>query len=411
MEKLSRFILVVVAILVLSMTLPMLYWMAFEKPVKKPFILYSCIDDDFFILRAGTPTTYEDNKGKKYTRDEYEQKLPMWNFQQLMVSGKMPDTIKGRAMDMHDIGRNRSFVRIKPEDINCPKPKLFPMFESQSGRASLELPNDYFRITWRIEFIDAETNKILEDKSQLFSAALFHNGFTFPATRIEGLPTTRKSCDEGYLIVDAADKLFHVKMIKGKPYVKAVKIPEGLIFKHITCVDFKDKKFYAYLFSDKNEVYILTQDEYELIKWPVTGYDADNCELKLYGDLFNYNVTIDADDHTDVIILDKEYKKVDSYHEGWPSITQRTEGKIFGYLFPGELLMEDSDSKFINFYWKGSGGMGWILINLLLVIIHLLILRRRNANLKGYAIDLALVAVTGFYGFLAVNLFQNKFFD
>lgn len=411
MEKFSRIILVLVAILVLAITLPMLYWMAFEKPIKKPFVLYSCIDKDFFILRAGTPTTYEDNKGNKYTREKYEQKLPMMNFQQLMVSGMMPDSINGIAMDMHDIGRNRSFARFKPEDMNCPKPKLFPMFESQSGRASLELPNDYFRITWRVEFIDAGTNKILEDKSQLFSAALYHYGFTFPATKIEGLPTTRKSCDEGYLIIDSFNQLFHVKMVKGKPYVKKISLPEGLKFKHITCVDFKDKKYYAYLISEKNEIYILTQDEYDLIKFPVTEFNADNCELKIYGDLFNYNVTVDTEGHSDVIILDKEYKKVDSYHESWPLLSERMEGKIFGYLFPVELSMEDPNSKYINFYWKGSGGMGWIILNLLLVAVHFLILRRREAKLKGHAVDLALVAVAGIYGFLAVHLFQNKFFD
>ncbi len=411
MEKISRIILVLVAILILAVTLPMLYWMAFEKPIKKPVVFYSCIDDDFFILRAGTPATFEDNKGNKYTREKYEQKLPMMNFQQLMVSGMMPDSIKGIDMDMHEIGRNRSFVRFKPEDMNCPKPKLFPMFESQSGRASLELPNDYFRITWRVEFIDAGTNKILEEKSQLFSAALYHYGFTFPATKINGLPTTRKSCDEGYLIVDSANQLFHVKMIKGKPFVKKINIPDGLKFKHIICVDFKDKKYYAYLISEKNEIYILTQDEYELIKFPVTGFNAENCELKIYGDLFNYNVTIETEGHTDVIILDKEYKKVDSYHESWPLLSGRTEGKIFGYLFPVELSMEDSNSKYINFYWKGSGGMGWILLNLILAAVHLFLMSRRKAKLKGYVIDLALVAITGIYGFLAVNLFQNKFFD
>lgn len=411
MEKFSRIILVLVAIVVLSITMPAIYWMAFEKPVKKPFVLYSCIDEDFFILRAGTPTTFEDRKGNIYTRDQYEQKLPMWNFQQLMVSGKMPDTIKGRAMDMHEIGRNRSFLRYKPEDMNCPKAKLFPLFESQSGRASLELPNDYFRITWRMEFLDAASNKILEEKSQHFSAALYHFGFSFPATRIEGLPTTRKSCDEGYLIIDSEEKLFHVKMIKGKPFVKKINLPEGLRFKHIVCVDFKDKKYYAYLFSEKNEIYILTQDEYELIKLPVTEFNADNCELKIYGDLFNYNITVDREDRSDVIILDKNYKKVASYQENFKVLSERREGIVFSYLFPAQLSMEDPNTKFLNFYLKGSGGTGWITFHLLLLGLQLLILSRRNAKIRDNLVDLGLVAMTGIYGVLAVNLFQNKFFD
>jgi hypothetical protein len=35
---------------------------------------------------------------------------------------------------------------------------------------------------------------------------------------------------------------------------------------------------------------------------------------------------------------------------------------------------------------------------------------RRNAQLKNNIVDLGLVALTGIYGLLAVNLFQNKFF-
>jgi hypothetical protein len=323
----------------------------------------------------------------------------------------MPDTIKGRAMDMHEIGRNRSVFRFKPEDMNCPKPKLFPMFESESGRASLEMPEDFFRITWRIEFIEAATNQISEEKSQMFSAALYQNGFVFPAKKIEGMPTTRKSCDEGYLIVDSSDQLFHVKMVKDKPYLKKVTIPDGLKFKHISCVDFKDKRYYAYLISGNNEIYILTQDDYELIKFPVEGFDAENCELKIYGDLFNYNVIIEAEGHLDAVVLDKEYKKVDSYTESWPVLSERSEGKIFGYLFPAQLSMENKYSKFINFYWKGSGSMGWIIINIILVAAHLVILRRRRVKMNKQILDLGLVDVTGIFGFISVNFFQNKFFD
>ena len=214
-----------------------------------------------------------------------------------------------------------------------------------------------------------------------------------------------------YRITFSSNQLFHVKMIKGKPYVKKVDLPEGLKFNHITCVDFKDKRYYAYLISEKNEIYILTQDEYELIKFPVTEYNAENCELKIYGDLFNYNVTVEAEGHTDVIILDKEYKKVDSFHESWPLLSESPEGKIFGYLFPAELSMEDPNSKFINFNWKGSGHLGWIILNLLLATVHFLILRRRHAKFMDHAVDLGLIAITGIYGILAVNIFQNRFYE
>jgi hypothetical protein len=122
-------------------------------------------------------------------------------------------------------------------------------------------------------------------------------------------------------------------------------------------------------------------------------------------------VIIEADGHLDVVVLDKEYKNVDLYTEKWPVLLEHSEGKIFGYLFPAQLSLEDPNSKFISFYLNGSGNKGWILFNLILVGVHLFILRRRKVKINGQFLDLGIVAVTGIFGFIAVNFFQNKFFD
>ena len=200
MVKLSRYFLVLVAIVAFAIVIPKLYWMAFAKPISTPFVMYSCIDNDFMIQRNNNGLTRMDRKGNTYTREEYEQKLPMMYTRQLLISGSMYDTIKGIEMDMHDIGMNRSTYRSRPKYLIAPDPGLYPLFEAESGRANLEMPSDYFRITWRMEFVDAQNNKVDEEKSQMFSAVLFKRGFKFPATSINGLPTTRKSCDEGYLL-------------------------------------------------------------------------------------------------------------------------------------------------------------------------------------------------------------------
>jgi hypothetical protein len=410
MEKISRYLLVFIAILTLAIILPKLYWMAFEKPVRKPFILYSCINDDFMIHRI-SEKTWEDTKGQQFTREEYEQKLPMMYLKQLLASGTMPDSIDGVELVMHDIAKSKSFFRLKINEIDAPVPVLYPLFESQSGRAKIDLPDDFFRITWRIDFIDASTNNVLEEKSQLFSAALFQNGFSFPAKTISGLSTPRKSVDEGYLIVDSKDQLFHLKMIKGKPYVKKIDVPDSLKFRHISCVDFKNKDFYAYLFSDKNEIYILTQDDYQLIKWPVDGFDASSCDLKIFGDLFNYTVIIEAEDHVKGIALNPDYQIVKTYTETWKLKEEQTEGKIFASLFPAQVSMTSDNSKFIRFYFSPSKGLNWIFLNLLLMAFHFIWLYRRKVKFKNHLADLVIVAVSGIFGFIAVHFFENKFFD
>ncbi|MDO9039846.1 MAG: DUF4857 domain-containing protein, partial [Bacteroidota bacterium] len=173
----------------------------------------------------------------------------------------------------------------------------------------------------------------------------------------------------------------------------------------------KNKEFYAYLFSNKNEIYILTQDDYKLIKWPVDGFDASNCDLKIFGDLFNYTVIIEAEDHMKAIALSPDYQVVNTYTENWKLKEDQTEGKIFASLFPAQLSMTSDNSKFIRFYFTPSKGLNWIFLNLLLMAFHFIWLYRRKVKLKNHVADLVIVAVSGIFGFIAVHFFENKFFD
>jgi hypothetical protein len=409
MVKISRYILVLVTILTLSVALPELYWTSFDKPIRKPFIMYSCIENDFMIQRNGEKISREDTRGNSYTREQYEERLPFLYLRQLMISGTMKDTIRGIAMDMHDINLNRSFFSFKPTDMVTPEPGVYPLFEAESGRANLEMPEDFFRITWRVEFIDSRTNKILEEKSRLFSAALYNKGFSFPAVKIAGIPTTRKSCDEGYLIIDSKDQLFHVKMIKGNPFIKKVVLPDGLKFKHISCVDFKDKKYYAYLYDTEGDMYILTQDDYELVKFPVGNFHPESEELKIYGDLFNYNVIISGEGFIRVVVLDKEYLKQKEYNETWPVRAETKTGKLFSILFPAQVGLTDENSNYVNFYFTLSKGLKWLIVSIILMIVQFFLVRRRRRLIRHVA-DFGIILVTGIFGFIAVNVFPNKFF-
>lgn len=410
MEKASRFVLVSVAILAFAWMLPKLYWMVFEKSFLKPFVLYSCIDDDFMIAREAEKK-WSDTKGKVYTREQYEQRLPLLHFKQLITDGTMPDSVKGLKIEMPEIARWRSFLKLEPRDVNAPAPVLYPLFESQPGRVSFELPEDVFRITWRIEFIDVATNQINEEKSQRFSAALYHNGFSFPSKLIAGIPLPRKSVDEGYLVVDSKDQLFHLKMVEGKPYIRKGIVPEGVKFKFINCVDFKSHAFYAYLFSDQNEVYVLTQDDYQLIRWPVEGIDPTAYSVKIYGDIFNYNLILEGDGLMKIYALDINYNLVKSYSETWTKKNDRSEGQIFAWVFPAQVSFTSEKSSFVAFDFSLTDGFRWLYLNLLLTALQLGWVVFRRLQPRKHLGDFVIVALTGIYGFLAVNFFPNKFHD
>ncbi len=411
MVKLSRYILVIIAITGLAIVLPKLYWMAFAQPVKSPFVQYSAVDNDFLILRNEEKTVFTNTKGETFTREEYEARLPFVYTRQLLMNRTLPDSINGVEMDPHQISKYRSIFRLKPEDIRAPQPSLFPFFESQSGRVNLEMPEDFFRITWRMEFIDAETNQINEEKSRMFSAVLYKRGFQFPATSISGIPTTLKSCDEGYLVVDSANQLFHIKMVEGKPFVRRVDLPAGLKFKTIQCTDNSDKLYYAYLFSEDKHLYMLTQYDYLLEHFPVDDIDPEKHEIRIYGDLLNFNVSVLGEGFVRSHIFDRDLNPVDEYSEIWPVQSQRKEGKIAAALFPVQLSMTNPNSGFINFYFQPSPAFYWLAVSLLLAIVQFILIRKRKQKLRSQLPDLLIICLTGIFGFLAVNFFPNKFFS
>ena len=78
-------------------------------------------------------------------------------------------------------------------------------------RIDLEPATDVFRITGEgIEFVDMETNTIDQKKSAAFTKVLRDKGFSFPARVVSGNPSTRKRYDNGYLLVDDAQRVYHI---------------------------------------------------------------------------------------------------------------------------------------------------------------------------------------------------------
>ncbi len=412
MVKISRYILVVVGVLATAVALPSLYWTIFEKVPSTPNVYYSSTLNDFMIMRSGGKgVVREDAKGNTYTMEEFEQQLPMMFFRQLMTDGTMPDSINWVEMDPTAINKSRSYYSYNPKKLRSPQPVLYPMFESQSGRVNLSMPEDYFRITKRMEFIVAATNQVNEEKSEAFTRALEENDFAFPAQIIAGIPTTRKSCDEGYFVKDSRGDLFHIKMVKGKPYVARIDIPDGMDIVYIECVDLRSKEFYCYLFTRHSGVFVVMDQVYDLQRLPVEGFDPMVDEFKINCDMFHKTCSLIGDDFIHVVAVDDMYDVVGTYDESWNGKFERTDGKMFAGIFPFEIRMNIPESGFVNFYLTRSPGMAWLIVNVILTGIAVWMIRRRKSRLKRNLLDLAIILLTGIFGFIATQAFPNKFYD
>ncbi len=412
MVKLNRYFLVIIAVLVFAIVIPGLYWTIFEKPVKVPNLYYSCITNDFMIIRPSPEgTSWEDSKGKQYSRGEFEQTLPFLYTSQLVTNELMPDSINGVGMDVHAIMRARGFYRYAPKTKLTPRPNLYPLFESESGRVNLEMPGDYFRIHQSIEFIDAKTNKVKTVKSKLFNQELVNTGFVFPARQIAGIPTIRKTVDEGYFIIDRDGKLYHLKMVKGEPFVVLIDRPENLEIDFIECTDVKSREYYCYIFSKSGEVYILAQEVYEFIKLPIGPYDFNTHSLRVFNDLFNKCISVYGNNYVHCYAVDDMYGLVKSYKENWNNKYVPVGGKVFSFLFPLQLRVKKPESDYTDFYITKSPGYYWLILNLLLLLVTIVHFYRKQVPFKNYLFDVILVAVFGLFGYGAILVFPNKFYE
>ncbi len=407
--RFSRFIILILAILVMSVYLPDFYWLLFSSKINLPNVNYSVVDSSFVISRyVDGKFVYSNTKLDTFDRGKMEEKLPLYYYMQLVSDGKLPEEINGVPIDINNIKRNRVFMRIRPNQLDMPQIALFPLFESQSDRVNLEMPTDYFRIVKRMEFIESSSNEINEVKSKLFTDALTDAGFSFPAAKIFGNPTTRKPFDEGYFIVDNAGKLFHLKMVKGEPFIRDTNFPKDIKIHHMIVSENTLNEFYGLVIGESSELIILQTDDYRAVTFPFDGqynYRTDN--LVFSTDIFTRNANIRRPGKMSVISCDTDYQLIDTYEESWPSRKESKAGIAAGYIFPFTLSFTDSNSMYVDFYFD-SYSYASLVLNILLAVGMGFWIFRRQKDLSGQWVNLLLIVIGGLYGIIAVLAFTER---
>lgn len=400
--NITRIILALIIVLAAAIFLPEFYWKVFKQTQKRVNVNYSPIKKSFILIKSDIyGANYTDLDGNEYTREQYEELLPFSTFRQLMLSGKMPDSVDGIPVTPKKINLNNFTLRTNAYVINSNPIQLYPLFESKSGRVKLELPLDFFRITDRMEFITSSSNELNEDKTNLFTDELKKNGFQFPGKVIYGNPTTMKPFDEGYFVIDNNNAVFHIKMVKGKPICKQTGVPKNLGIAQIVVNEYELREWYGMIITKSNDLYLISYDNYKLIKLPVDGYDHSTDQIQVKGDLIYRTIIINKVNGYKAIVTDRNYKVVNNCKDSWPGRDEKTAGIVSAYIFPFTIEMEKGTTPFVNFYFKFSNARS-LVVSLILLLAIGYYFRKKNASFKKVGFFYILVLLTGIYGFLAV---------
>ena len=307
-----KYVIIVLAVMVVAWLLPALYEIVFPRTGKMPFVVYSCLDSTFirFETQENKQVRYVDFRGHEFTKAEADSLLPLFSFRQLVAEGRLPDSLYGIALTPKLIQQNAFHFKTSPKQLNKPAVGLYTMFESASGNVDLLLPPDVFRLTDEgLEFIDCETNTVNRAKSLSFSRELAKHGFVFPVRLIWGNGTTRKDYDNGFLLTDNEDKLYQLKMVKGMPWVREIlnekisKCGNEKIgkWKQLFTLEPANRKLIGLVVSGDNRLFAVRSNGQlteigkndQMVNDQMVNllYDPQQMQISIVGDLFHWTIT------------------------------------------------------------------------------------------------------------------------
>ena len=260
-----------------------------------------------------------------------------------------------------------------------------------------------------ISFIISSTNLFDEEKSERFSKKFISAGAEFPLKKAYGNPTTRKAFDEGYFVTDSKNRLFHLKMIDGDPFVKKVDM-KGLDIKYILIKENSKREFYGLVVSKDSSVYMLMYDDYKLVKLPVTGYDYNSMNFNFYANPEYRVVTLEYTDSKiqeksiKTTVMDLDYEKVDENIFTYSLKGDHIYELVKEYLFPFELSIVDSKNYFAYVDLKKVNLAG-VVLSLITALCYLLYIKISRREPKEHMFPFILIGVFGIYGIISLLLF------
>jgi len=374
------------------------------SPDDYPFVYYSSILEELCYVDFGNKETpMRDGSGNLYTTAQYDSLMPLFNFRQLMTDGRLPDSISGHEITPPILMAKSIVYRYSPTKFSTPDIGLYIMYESMPKRVGLELPDDLFRLTDKIEFITNATNRVNEDKSRMFQQALEKAGYSFPAQWVSGNMNPRKRYDEGYFSLDNDSRLFHIKMVNGRPFVRNTHVGDSIDIEGFTMYEANDKRFYGYIYDKAGNIYIIESDEgkYKAIKLDISPIDIKNDEVMIMGNLLYWTVSVSTKEGKDVYGLKTETLEcLQKIH------MDRTPGKwdnVSKWLFSAYLTFEHNNTDYIYPRLTFTGYKALVTNLLLALIIGLFV---PNPN-KRRIFNFVYILFTGIAGLVALLLLPN----
>lgn len=415
MKIFSKIVLFVVAIAALSWFLPWIYSVAFPAPSGEPFCSFSPVNNKW-VVSVTSPgekpkllVLESQEKGEPVfstiTRDERDSLVPQMFYKELLAHDRLPDTIGGKAVSAHELRTHELMLNSSPRDIVKRNMGVWMMMESMPKRVDLSDPDQVFRFTPSgVEFVDMASNSVNASRSERFTKMMKERGFTFPAVDLSANVTSRKPYDEGYLMIDAAGKPFHVKQQAGRPYVTAIEMPGGAKASKVFIMEEANRDILGFIADTDNNFYILEKEGYKVYPLPVGKVDPRKQSILVMGNLFNYACRISGEGES-------AWRAVGRTANGYELLgaydfkkEPTTAAKIADYIFPYALTFT-SHSDSLAYPRIVGISFSAIYLNVVLALLLFVVVRRRKDG--NPVVGSVVTLVCGIFSFIPFYLLKD----
>lgn len=246
-----------------------------------------------------------------------------------------------------------------------------------SGRVSLEIPEDVFRLKDNIEFINTQTGEINREKSRNFQHAMEGAGFNFPAKKVWGNPNPKKPYDEGYFVLDNNGQLFHIKMVNGRPFVRDTKIGQEIDVAFFNMKEVADKSIYGFILDKGGSLYTLGDGGYKLTKFDIPAVNIDKDGLMLMGNLFYWMLNVTTENSCTYHVLKADGLKqhvapyfVEAEINRWDKVAE--------WIFPAYIQLNDKNSMYVTPAVVFNFGWAFLISGVMAIIFTFTIGKRRS---------------------------------
>jgi len=377
MKIISNIFYYALIILMMAWMLPWLYDFAFYKPSSIPNYSFSPITRNFvhWEYKDGK-SLYLDSDNNEYTQDQYDSLLPIQYYFILQSKNKALDSLEGYPINRMSVGMGMANGSGNPASIHRPSLGVKEILESTKYRLSLQDPTQVFRCKENsIEFINKSDNKIDTLKSRLFTEAFNAVGFHWPIVRSSGSPTSRKSYDFGYLVLDSNHEVYNMVQVHGKPYIRKTQVTPDMGITLLSMREPMNQAYFGYAIG-KNESFYLIMRDYSVKKLDFK-VDLNKNNFWLMGNMLYWTVTVTDDDGYDLYAINAHSYETIAHERHETPVLSYT--KSLKWIFPFTFHFQRNEDK-----WVYPSFADWsyyaLILNIILAGLLFYVKRRRKEN-------------------------------